>query len=117
MKVYKGQRFGPNQDWLVIVEEGAIVRPLDPKPSQKINNHSPDGFSWGYGGSGPAQLALAILLDAYDEELAKNLYQDFKWDVISKFPMEQSWELPLEEIELWIGGYSKFNSVSKEKAE
>ena len=26
-----------------------------------LANHSPTGFSWGYGGSGPAQLALAIL--------------------------------------------------------
>lgn len=27
---------------------------LDPEPSQKVRNHSPDGFYWGYGGSGPA---------------------------------------------------------------
>lgn len=27
---------------------------LDPKPSQKVYNHSPDGFNWGYGGSGPS---------------------------------------------------------------
>jgi len=33
-------------------------------------NHSPDGFEWGYGGSGPAQLALAI-------------YQDFKLALIA----------------------------------
>ena len=32
--------------------------------SQKIINHSPDGFNWGYGGSGPAQLSLAMCLDA-----------------------------------------------------
>ena len=35
---------------------------LDPARSQKAWNHSPDGFNWGYGGSGPAQLALAIML-------------------------------------------------------
>lgn len=35
---------------------------LSPKQSRKIYNHSPDGFNWGYGGSGPAQLALAVLL-------------------------------------------------------
>lgn len=28
-----------------------------------VRNHSPTGFSWGYNGSGPAQLALAILCD------------------------------------------------------
>ena len=36
---------------------------LDPKPSQKIWNYSPTGFEWGYGGSGPSQLALALSLD------------------------------------------------------
>ena len=30
---------------------------------------SPSGFEWGYGGSGPAQLAIAILAHAYDEDL------------------------------------------------
>lgn len=54
---------------------------LFPGRSQKAINHSPDGFNWGYAGSGPAQLALAILL-----EQALSHYQQFKWDVISKLP-------------------------------
>ena len=33
---------------------------LDPVPSQAVCNHSRAGFAWGYGGSGPAQLALVI---------------------------------------------------------
>lgn len=28
--------------------------------------HSPDGFEWGYGGSGPAELARCILLDFFE---------------------------------------------------
>ena len=32
--------------------------------SLAVWNHSPDGFECGYAGSGPAQLALAILLAA-----------------------------------------------------
>ena len=52
---------------------------LDPKPSQKVWNHSPDGFNAGYAGSGPAQSALAILLHVLkDERLAVNLHQTFK---------------------------------------
>ena len=35
---------------------------LKPDHSQKIVNHSPDGFNWGYNGSGPAQLALAVCM-------------------------------------------------------
>ncbi len=29
-----------------------------------------DGFNWGYGGAGPAQLALAVLADAAGEQVA-----------------------------------------------
>lgn len=57
---------------------------LDPRPSQKVRNHSPDGFNWGYGGSGPAQLALAILLHFMPEEDAQTLYQIFKFSVYER---------------------------------
>ena len=62
-------------------------------PRHDLRNHSPDGFEWGYGGSGPAQLALAILADHLrDDELAMDLYMEFKDVVISKLPYE-GWEL------------------------
>jgi len=78
-------------------------RPFSPRPSQKLVNHSPDGFAWGYGGSSPAQLALALLLDVTgDKELAMHNYQDFKWDVIARFPLGQSWKLTDVEIGEWL---------------
>ncbi|OFW58450.1 MAG: hypothetical protein A2133_00790 [Actinobacteria bacterium RBG_16_64_13] len=43
-------------------------RPLIPHRSQQVWNHSPGGFEWGYGGSGPAQLALGVLLEALSSE-------------------------------------------------
>jgi len=57
-----------------------------PGKSQKVRNHSPDGFNWGYGGSGPAQLALAICIELYGEERARKVYQDFKWNYIATLP-------------------------------
>ena len=61
--------------------------PLSAAPSQRLMNHSPDGFAWGYGGSGPAQLALAVLLAAgMPEQRALELYQVFKADVIAVLP-------------------------------
>ena len=69
---------------------------LDLKTSQKVYNHSPDGFNWGYGGSGPAQLALAIMLKLTDKS---DGYQDFKWAVIAKLPdgpFETTFELDIE---------------------
>jgi hypothetical protein len=56
---------------------------LHPQLSQKLYNHSPDGFNWGYGGSGPAQLALAVLLHISNEMNALANYQRFKFDVIA----------------------------------
>ena len=47
-------------------------------------NHSPTGFEFGYGGSGPAQLALAILADCCGDELAVQYHQAFKWAVIAR---------------------------------
>jgi hypothetical protein len=49
-------------------------------------NHSPTGFEFGYGGSGPAQLALAILADCCGDELALAFHQAFKSAVIARIP-------------------------------
>lgn len=74
---------------------------LDPKPSQKIWNHSPDGFQWGYGGSGPAQLALAILFDVTgDKERSVRLHQEFKRDKIAT--LDDSFVLNINEIQHWL---------------
>jgi len=56
---------------------------LYPGKSQKVWNHSPDGFSWGYEGSGPAQLALAVLLELVPQDRAVELHHEFKRDVIA----------------------------------
>lgn len=78
---------------------------LDPSQSQKVWNHSPDGFQWGYGGSGPAQLALAILLDVTgDEEQSIRLHQQFKWDKIA--PLGDSFILTIDEIDAWLASHS-----------
>lgn len=57
MRVYEGFR-DEDGNVLVRVDGGEI---LDPRLD--LMNHSPSGFEYGYGGSGPAQLALAILAD------------------------------------------------------
>ncbi len=66
---------------------------LDPAISQKYHNHSPDGFNWGYGGSGPAQLALAVVLAITGKA---DGYQDFKWKVITGLPQGKDFEIEFE---------------------
>mgnify|MGYP003559589235 FL=1 len=58
---------------------------LQIEPSKSIQNKSEE-FSWGYLGSGPAQLALAILMEYLPYNWALNLYQRFKEVSISKLP-------------------------------
>lgn len=79
-------------------------RDLHPDESLKLRNHSPTGFQWGYAGSGPAQLALALLLHATrgNRECAIDLYQRYKRDVVSQW--EQSgWVTTRAQILRWIG--------------
>ena len=37
---------------VIIVNENRSATILKPDRSQAVKNHSPDGFNWGYGGSG-----------------------------------------------------------------
>jgi len=72
-RVYEGFR---EEDRTVLVVVNG--KPLNPR--NDLMNHSPDGFEYGYGGSGPAQLALAILADHFkhhpeDMAFAKNLQE------------------------------------------
>ena len=64
---------------------------------------SPSGFEWGYGGSGPAQLAIATLAHAYDDAVAGDLYQRFKREVVSELP-EEGWTLTKQDLDAWRRG-------------
>lgn len=74
-------------------------------------NHSPTGFEWGYGGSGPAQLAWAILYTVFSKVLNKSkvdtwadtalYYQRYKWQVIAGLPY-QGWQLSSEGVLDWL---------------
>ena len=83
---------------------------LDPAWSQSVYNHSPDGFNWGYGGSGPAQLALALLLLCAGEKEALEHYQDFKNDIVSRLT-DDDFVLSGSDIITWM----EDNSEDEEK--
>lgn len=101
MKIYQGYRDPAEPNTIGDCSVAVNGVELDPGPSQKIRNHSPDGFNWGYEGSGPAQLALAILLDMNGREFAEAHYQQFKSDIIARLPQESGWTLTGAEITEW----------------
>ena len=77
---------------------------ITPERSLELVNHSPTGFMWGYGGSGPAQLALAILLEFISEKKALALYQQFKWEVIALIDKDKKFALDEKVVKDWLEG-------------
>lgn len=69
-----------------------------------LRNHSPTGFEWGYGGSGPAQLALALLADAVGDAAALAYYQHYKEDEVADFSKDR-WHKTSEGIRQWVADY------------
>lgn len=93
MKIYQGQR----HDGITSVGVDGIPLPQ----RQDLYNHSPTGFEWGYLGSGPAQLALAILADSESDDFALKHYQKFKEDIIAPIQTD-AWMIKEIEISAWI---------------
>lgn len=76
------------------------LAPTDLAMRNDLRNHSPDGPEWGYAGSGPAQLSLALLADVLGDEAAQDLHQRFKRDVVARFPRE-GFAISAEAIDAW----------------
>jgi hypothetical protein len=68
--------------------------------SHDLCNHSPIGFAWGYGGSRPAQLALAMLAYLYGDIQALRYYQSFKDDTVTGLKQNEGWEMTAEQVDL-----------------
>lgn len=88
-----------NYDELMNLDVYVDGKHVDPRLSQRVWNHSPCGFSIGYGGSGPAQCALGILLRFTDQETAVRLHQTFKWEHVATW---QPHEIIKLDIQQWI---------------
>ena len=109
---------------LPIEQHGIVLRRMDQQTSTNVphlvTHHSPTGYEWGYGGSGPADLALNILewhlrREGYHGEtvpcyagrcfrLAWDLHQGFKRDVIAGCDREGA-HMPLETVTNWLATY------------
>lgn len=97
-------------DWFTEVRIDG--KKLSPARSLKVFNHSPDGFAWGYSGSGPAQLALAILLEAgLSNEEACYLHHGFKNAFISSLKRD-SFSITVD-VMAWVER-NRLNRPSKE---
>lgn len=77
--------------------------PIDWRLDEK--NHSPTGLEWGYGGSGPSQLAWCILRECgLTQPQAAKLYMQFKADVIANLPRD-GFTLTKQQVMDWVKKY------------
>ncbi len=120
MKIYRGysdqgDASGPVS--VVVDQEGR-----EPYKLRHMIVHSPSGLSWGFQGSGPADLALSILADylgeaaaipahdRYDHAIADSiqetaawlLHQEFKRDFVARLPQDQNITIDGADIEAWL---------------
>ncbi|HEY8416324.1 MAG TPA: DUF6166 domain-containing protein [Thermaerobacter sp.] len=97
-----------------------VVVTVNGRPLQHVVRHSPTGFEWGYGGSGPADLALSILTDYLGDvylivhtddgemtrehtvQIADRLYQEFKWQFIAPLDCDRPWRITGQQISDWL---------------
>jgi hypothetical protein len=96
--VYRGRRTPENpagKKCEVQVNGEALPRRYD------LLSASPSGYEWGYGGSGPAQLAIAILACECSDGIACNHYQQFNQEVVAKLP-ELRWKISGEEVKAFL---------------
>ena len=127
MKIYIGYRVnvGKKEEKTVFFVHVAVEHMTHDEDYvlRHIPWHSPTGMEWGYSGSGPSDLALAILNDYFADQGEKELYkadisngsaasalllhQSFKVAFVSKWPRKMAWAITTEEIAAWVKFYRK----------
>lgn len=94
---------------------------LTPNRSLGLVRHSPAGFDWGYVGSGPAQLACALLLDYTDDETAaQQYYIQFRDAVISQLVCDgpaDCWHLTGDDIEAALAEFEECHALTPDGGE
>ena len=104
MKTYEGRRKGG----------AAIVTPDGHPLSLRLDlyNHSLTGFEWGFCGSGPPQLALALLADHLcDDREALEFYHRFKWAVVVGLP--RRWTLTSYDIDAVLRSLREYGALER----
>jgi hypothetical protein len=100
LKTYTGYRLPGEQDTagpglVTVHQEGRPPRPLDPRFDLR---QAADGMNWGFGGSGPSQLALALAADVLgDDEAALDVHRRLKSRLIAGLPRD-GWALTEEQV-------------------
>ena len=107
-KTFVGVRDGGDRRVYVLNDLNGVTQMyrFDATCSLGIWDHSPDGFNWGYGGSAPKQLALALLLEVTGcSDCATEYGAQFKEQIVAK--LEDDWALERDAIWEWLEAAAK----------
>lgn len=96
MRAYTGER-APDGTVRVSVEQDGVPRLL-----HHLSRHDPDGFDYGYDGSGPADLARAILSDYLGYVPKWRVYRAFLHQFIVPLDRAEPWTISEAEISAWL---------------
>lgn len=108
-RAYRGERL-PETDKLVVTVEDETGRN---RPLPHVVHHSPDGYEIGYGGAGPADLALSILADLLEERptsdelrggrsIALRHHQHFKRRSLEALPRYEPFCIPADAVAAFL---------------
>jgi len=86
---------------------------LTAEKSLLLRNHSPDGHSFGYSGSGCAQFALSLLLINHSPTIAIKHYQSLKSELIARLP-QSDFEVDFN-LNEWVETKEQIEQIEKEK--
>jgi hypothetical protein len=75
------------------------------RPLYHYVGHSPTGYSWGYGGDGPHDLARSILYDRLGYVPCQDIYSQFCADIVANLPGD--FTLTYKEVDAWIARHGK----------
>ena len=94
--IVRGQRYSTNHAAVTI--DGQRLNWQD---SLALRHHSQTGIEWGFPGSGPMQLALALLLKVTDQDTALRYYIRFRDGVIARIATD-SWATTTADLAKWL---------------
>jgi len=98
-RTYIGVRSGAGPVVLVIDEDRGVELLCNPcRPGKTAACE----HEWGYGGSGPGQLAFSLVCDLVGQDIAATVYRKLKTSLVATLPHEM-WVL--HEVDLWRAIY------------
>ena len=85
---------------------------IELNPRYDIFNLTRDGFDWGYNGTAPMQLSVAMLAQTTSIKNAKRYKSQFMLEKLVKLPKNR-WSITVAEIKIWLKNkYNEENPVN-----